>query len=632
MLFHRPSALIVATLLIGCARSEAPLEADLVGYDAPIERVQTQVADVANVRDVQVAGTSEQYIEVDVEATTVLDDVQADGEADAMAIGGLYGAEEDEGGVRGRRETVNRPVRAESLQNPPSAVPTFVQPSPASAPHPEPPVTTGTSRAHPTSPPPPRDHYSFSTRHTEELEQLAPGSEDYTHYGVNGFTNPEVDDLSTFAVDVDTASYAVTRRKLREGYLPPPAAVRVEEFVNYFQYDYEQPERGYPFAVDFEAAPSPFNARNHLVRVGVQGKTIDMNERKPVHLTFLVDVSGSMRSSDKIGLLKQSLTMLTNELDDGDTVAIATYAGSTRIVLQPTPIRQSDRIMAALEGLSAGGSTAMSSGIDLAYQLADRTFVSGDVNRVIVCSDGDANVGSISHTQMSEQIRGYAERGITLTTLGFGNGNYQDTLMERLANDGDGNYFYIDSAAEARRVLVDKLTSTLEVIAKDVKIQVQWDPTQVLAYRLIGYENRDIADRDFRNDAVDAGEIGAGHQVTALYEVALADGAHGDIATVRIRNKAPGPDSPAVERTYAMGAKTVGSSFGLASDQFRIAVAATGFAEVLRGSPHMSEVSMRQVLSIAQDAQRVEYSEDAELVELIERAAKLRGEGALVQR
>lgn len=646
MLFHRPSALIVATLLAGCARSEAPLDLEVsYEYDAPVQRVDDSTTpepavvepaplqvdssdgDAATaVRQQPVAGLDREYRE---EVESEADEGGADVVADLSNIGGIVGTVQTEAtGTRGGEGSRRDRHQAQSR---PSADPRST-PAPVSSapPRPRPAPTT----AHPTTspPPPPRDPHTFSTVHTEDLQGMAPGSETYTHYGVNGFTNPQVDALSTFAVDVDTASYAVTRRKLREGYLPPTSAVRVEEFVNYFPYDYEQPARGFPFAVDFEAAPSPFNPRNHLVRVGVQGKTIDMNERKPVHLTFLVDVSGSMRSSDKIGLLKQALTMLTNELDDGDTVAIATYAGNTSIVLQPTPIRQSDRIMDALESLNAGGSTAMSSGIDLAYQLADQTFVPGDVNRVIVCSDGDANVGTVSHTQMSQQIRGYAERGVTLTTLGFGNGNYQDTLMERLANDGDGNYFYIDSAAEARRVLVDKLTGTLEVIAKDVKIQVEWDPNQVLAYRLIGYENRDVADRDFRNDAVDAGEIGAGHQVTALYEVALADNAHGDIATVRIRNKAPGPDSPAVERTYAMGAKTVGDSFGLASDQFRVAVAATSFAEVLRGSPHMSEVSMRQVLSIARDAQRVEYSEDAELVELIEQAAKLRGEGALVQR
>ena len=462
---------------------------------------------------------------------------------------------------------------------------------------------------------------------------VAGNTEHYTDYGINGYELVERDPLSTFAIDVDTASYAMTRRKLRQGYLPAEASVRVEEFVNYFPYEYQRPTRGEPFAVDWEAAPSPWNPANHIVRVGVQGKKVSYDERKPVHLTFLIDTSGSMRSADKIGLVKQSLKMLTEELEDGDTVAIATYAGSTSIVLEPTPISERDAIIRALERLTAGGSTAMASGMDLAYRLADATYVEGTVNRVIVASDGDANVGNTSHESISRQIRGYAERGITLTTLGFGTGNYQDTMMERLANDGDGNYYYIDTEAEARRVLVDKLTGTLEVIAKDVKIQVEWNPEAVIAYRLVGYENRDVADRDFRNDAVDAGEIGAGHQVTALYEVALRDGYRTEgLGTVRIRNKAPGPEAPAVERAYAMSGRQVRTHFEEGTDQFHIAVAASTFAEVLRGSPHAAEISLRDVEQLARSAQRPEYREDGELAELIATAARLRGESALTSR
>ena len=467
---------------------------------------------------------------------------------------------------------------------------------------------------------------------TQIPAHLNDNSEHYTDYGINGFVLTSQDPLSTFAADVDTASYAISRRKLNEGYLPAQSAVRVEEFVNYFPYEYTQPKKGEPFAVDIEASPSPWNARNHIVRVGVQGKKIAFDQRKPVHLTFLVDTSGSMQSRDKIGMLKDTLIMLTEELEDGDTVAIATYAGSTSIVLEPTPMSQKKKITTALARLEAGGSTAMSSGIDLAYQLADATYVNGDVNRVIVCSDGDANVGRTSHTDISKQIRGYADKGITLTTVGFGNGNYKDTMMERLANDGDGNYFYIDSMDESRRVFSDKLTGTLEVIAKDVKLQVEWDPSAVYAYRLIGYENRDVADKDFRNDKVDAGEIGAGHQVTALYEVALADGATGALGTVRVRNKAPGPDSPAVERTYTVARDSLHADFAETSDQFRLAVAAGGFSEILRGSPHMEEITLRQVQAVAKGAARAEYKEDAELVELIGRAAQLKGEATFSMR
>ncbi|MCO4744976.1 MAG: VWA domain-containing protein [Proteobacteria bacterium] len=457
-------------------------------------------------------------------------------------------------------------------------------------------------------------------------------TEHYTDYGINGFTDTGSDNLSTFAVDVDTASYTMVRRKLREGYLPPPSSARVEEFVNYFPYEYQRPAAGTPFAVDFEASPSPYNALNHIVRIGVQGKKVAFDQRKSVHLTFLVDVSGSMQSSDKIGLLKKTLKMLTEELEDGDTVAIATYAGRTDVVLAPTPMSQSGEIMRALDRLTAGGSTAMGAGIDLAYGLADKSLVEGAVNRVIVCSDGDANVGQTSHEALSATIRGYAEKGVTLTTVGFGTGNYQDTMMERLANDGDGNYYYIDSEREARRVFVEKLTGTLEVIAKDVKIQVDWDPEDVLAYRLIGYENREVADRDFRNDKVDAGEIGAGHQVTALYEVALRDHVEGSIATVRVRNKAPGPDAPAVERSFELSSEEIAGTFAATSRQFRIATASAGFAELLRQSPHMQEVGYRDVEAIARGAARAEFPEDKELIELIDRAADLTGEGSFVSR
>jgi len=457
-------------------------------------------------------------------------------------------------------------------------------------------------------------------------------TEQYTDYGVNGFVATAKDPLSTFSVDVDTASYAITRRKLKEGYLPPASAVRVEEFVNYFPYEYRHPAAGDPFAVDFEATPSPWNPRDDIVRIGVQGRRVAYDRRKPVHLTFLVDISGSMRSPDKLDLVKKSLIMLTGALQDGDTVAIATYAGNTSIVLEPTSATSKKTIEGALQRLTAGGSTAMSSGIDLAYRLADASYAEGSVNRVIVCSDGDANVGPSSHEALSKQIHGYAEKGITLTTLGFGNGNFKDTMMEQLADDGDGNYYYIDSQIEARRVLVDKMTSTMEVIAKDVKIQVDWDPSQVIAYRLIGYENRDIADKDFRNDQVDAGEIGSGHQVTALYEVALADHPTGRLATVRVRNKAPGPDSPAVERSFTLAASAIKDSFGEGSDPFRLAVAAGGFAEILRDSPYMQEVSLRDVEAVARGAQRPEYPEDAELVDLIDRASKLKGEGTYSRR
>ncbi len=454
----------------------------------------------------------------------------------------------------------------------------------------------------------------------------------YRDYGVNGFELAANDHLSTFAIDVDTASYTMARKSLNASYLPAQGAVRVEEFVNYFPYEYARPSGQDPFGVDFEAAPSPWDESLTVVRIGVQGKQVRYEERKPVHLTFLVDTSGSMRSRDKLDLVKKSLLMLSEELEDGDTVAVATYAGSTRVVLPPTSVTNRRAIERSLSGLTAGGSTAMSSGIDLAYQLADQGFEPGSVNRVIVCSDGDANVGRTGPDAVANQVKGYAQKGITLTTLGFGNGNYKDTMMERLANQGDGNYFYIDGEREAQRVLVDKLSGTLEVIAKDVKIQVDWNPEAVHAYRLIGYENRDVADRDFRNDKVDAGEIGAGHQVTALYEVATRPGASGELANVRVRNKAPGADAPAVERSWTLPMTMVKPAFSETSRQYRIASSAAYFADILRGSEHMSEISLSQVAEMAEDAQRREYAEDKELVTLIRKAAHLRGEGRISMR
>ncbi len=449
--------------------------------------------------------------------------------------------------------------------------------------------------------------------------------EGYRDYGVNGFDLTSKDKLSTFAIDVDTASYTLSRRKLNEGYLPAPASVRVEEFVNYFPYDYIPPSSS-PFAVAFEAAPTPWNGNTWLVRVGVQGKKVSYLERKPVHLTFLVDTSGSMRSADKMELMKASLRMLTKELEDGDTVALVAYAGSAGVILEPTPMSRKSDILAALNRLHSGGSTAMGSGIDLAYRLAEQTSAPGAVNRVIIASDGDANVGQTNQKALSAQIKRYAKRGITLTTIGFGTGNYQDAMMEQLANQGDGNYFYIDSEREARRIFVDKLCSTMQVIAKDVKIQVDWNKDLVKAYRLVGYENRDIADRDFRNDAVDAGEIGAGHQVTALYEVVLTRGETANLATVRIRNKAPGPEAPAVERSYEMPKRLLQHDFDETSADFRIATAAAGFAELLRHSPHIHEMKYRNLAHIARYASRPEYAEDQELVNLLEQAARLSGE------
>jgi Ca-activated chloride channel family protein len=296
-------------------------------------------------------------------------------------------------------------------------------------------------------------------------------TEHYTEYTVSPFVETAQDKLSTFAVDVDTASWSISRRKLREGALPPKAAVRVEEWVNSFEYGYAGPSANAeaPFAVHFAAAPSPFEQGHHLLRIGLKGKQVQGAARVPVHLVYLVDTSGSMQSPDKLGLAQKSLHLLTDALHQGDTVALCTYAGSVREILAPTGVEQRTQIHAAIDQLTASGSTAMASGIDLAYALAKRTLVKGHVNRVVVLSDGDANVGPTSHDAILKQIEQYKNEGITLSTVGFGDGNYQDTMMEQLADKGDGNYSYIDDDKQAKKVFVEQIDGLLQVIARDVK-------------------------------------------------------------------------------------------------------------------------------------------------------------------
>ena len=351
------------------------------------------------------------------------------------------------------------------------------------------------------------------SQYQKPIEEQAPilsdqtTSEEYTDYGVNPFTKTKTDAQSTFSIDVDTASYTIARRKLNSGSLPPFSSVRVEEFVNFFDYNYDAAEAS-PFTVHLEGMDDPFREDHHILRVGVQGKEFTPQTRPPLRLTFLVDVSGSMSSTDKLPMAQKALHLLVDELDERDSVAIATYAGRISTVLQPTSGADRKSIHQAIEQLSSGGSTAMSSGLDLAYQMAWNSFEQGAENRVVVVSDGDANVGRTGWEQMLKQIKSYADRGVTMSTIGFGMGNYKDTRMEQLANKGDGNNYYIDTFTQAKRVFVEDFQSTMISIARDVKIQVEFDPQSVESYRLIGYENRDIADKDFRNDRVDAGEVG----------------------------------------------------------------------------------------------------------------------------
>jgi Ca-activated chloride channel family protein len=416
----------------------------------------------------------------------------------------------------------------------------------------------------------------------------------------NPFTLTSEDALSTFAVDVDTASYTLFRRYVNQGSLPPPAAVRVEEWVNYFKYRLPAPTQG-DFRVDLEAAPSPFTPGRQLLKVGLQGRRLGKSERKPTHLVFLVDTSGSMGQPDKLPLAIRSIKLMVDGLNETDTVALTTYAGSVRDVLPPTPASQREQIFAALDSLGSGGGTAMGDGLKLAYQHAVKFAGPSSVSRVIVLTDGDANLGRFRNAdEMLENVQGFVQEGVTLSTIGFGMGNYRDDLMERLANKGNGNCFYIDSDKEARRVFVEQLAGVLEVIAKDVKVQVEFDKTAVRGYRLVGYENRAIADKDFRNDKVDAGEMGAGHTVTALYELELT-GEGSKVATVRVRAKTPS-GTEAAEQSFSFAREELHGKLEEASSDMRFATAVAGTADVLRGAPQASDWSLAVAEQLAEGA------------------------------
>ncbi len=445
----------------------------------------------------------------------------------------------------------------------------------------------------------------------------------HVRHAPNPTTDTREDRLSTFAVDVDTASYALFRRTVNAGGLPHPDSVRVEEWVNYFRYRLPQPKPGTgDFHVDLEAAPSPFTEGRHLVKVGLQGRRVAKSQRKPTHLVFLVDTSGSMSGQDRLELAKTAMKLAVGGLNEEDTVAITTYAGGVHKVLEPTPAGRRGDIEEAIDSLSTGGGTAMGDGLELAYQQAVRHAGSGNVSRVVVLTDGDTNLGrNRTADSMLESIQRYVAEGVTLSTIGFGMGNYRDDLMERLANKGNGNCFYIDSEREARRVFQQELTGTLEVIAQDVKVQVDFEPSAVRSYRLLGYENRAVADRDFRDDTVDGGEVGAGHSVTALYEVELT-GEGTRLATVRVRARRPGGQE-AAEQRFGLDAGSVHASLEDASADLRFAAAVAGTADLLRGASQSRDWSLATAEALAEES--LEGREDREeFLSLLRRVRQLR--------
>jgi Ca-activated chloride channel family protein len=442
--------------------------------------------------------------------------------------------------------------------------------------------------------------------------------ESYSHIQDNPFVRVADDPRSTFGADVDTASYAIVRSYLAQGQQPPKDAVRLEELVNYFRYDYAGPTDGRPFAVHLDAAECPWAPAHRLVRIALKGRALPPAERPASNLVFLVDVSGSMNQPNKLPLVQQALRMLVRELDQRDRVAIVVYAGSEGLALPPTSGARKETILAAINALGAGGSTHASAGIRLAYEMAARGFVRGGTNRVILATDGDFNVGVTSEGDLVRLIQEKAKTGVFLTALGFGTGNLKDATLEKLADRGNGNYAYIDGPAEARKVLVEEIGGTLVTIAKDVKLQVEFDPRRVGAFRLLGYENRVMAHAEFKDDARDSGDIGAGHTVTALYEIVpagvplpgaapdalkyqrtLPGAADGSLLTVKLRYKEPeGARSTEMEVPLS----DAGATFAEADEDFRFAASVAAFGMVLRESPHKGSADLGRVLEWTRDA------------------------------
>jgi len=446
-------------------------------------------------------------------------------------------------------------------------------------------------------------------------------TEDYDNIVENKFLSPKQEPLSTFSIDVDEASYSNVRRYLQNGNLPPAGAVRIEEMINYFDYDYPQPQNGDPFSVITEIAECPWNAKHELIHIGLQGKKIPVDNLPSSNLVFLIDVSGSMDEPNKLPLVQASLKMLTDQLREQDKVAIVVYAGNAGLVLPSTSGSNKTKIKEAIDNLEAGGSTAGGEGIQLAYKVAKENFIQGGNNRVILATDGDFNVGPSSDDDLVRLIEKERKSGIFLSVLGYGMGNYKDNKMQQLADKGNGNHSYIDNINEAKKVLVNEFGSTLFTIAKDVKIQIEFNPQKVQAYRLIGYENRMLASEDFNDDQKDAGELGSGHTVTALYEVipagvedeftksvdnlkyqsnrtATASNSN-EIMTVKLRYKKPDEDvSKLISQAVIDDNKPLAST----SDNFRFSAAVAEFGLLLRNSEFKENGNFQQVISLAKSA------------------------------
>lgn len=495
---------------------------------------------------------------------------------------------------------------------------------------------------------------------TDSLQPAPPqadNSERYQHLDDNAIKQVAADPVSTFSLDVDTGSYSNVRRFLARGQLPPQDAVRVEELVNYFPYEAYGEARGeHPFAVNTELAPCPWNPQHWLLRVAVKAQEVDAKDMPPANLVFLVDVSGSMDDPAKLPLLKASLKLLVDQLRAQDRVSLVVYAGREAVVLEPTAGSEHEKIRRAIDNLSAGGSTAGEAGIRLAYRMAQAGYIKGGINRVLIATDGDFNVGLTDFEALKDLVERERESGVQFSSLGFGTGNYNEQLMEQLADAGNGSYGYIDNLQEGRKVLVEQVRSTLVTVAKDVKVQVEFNPQLAGEYRLIGYENRVLAREDFNNDKVDAGDVGAGATVTALYEItpagaatavdslrypspvgapsgatAVAANAHPaathstEIAFVKVRYKKPGSDRSTL-LSLPVARSTLRPDFAKASDDLRFATAVAGFGQLLRGGKYTGDWAWDEVLALANSARgKDDFGYRAEFSGLVRMAKTLTG-------
>ncbi|MCP4966325.1 MAG: DUF3520 domain-containing protein [bacterium] len=460
-----------------------------------------------------------------------------------------------------------------------------------------------------------------------EPEVEEPRDTEFDDYGMNPFEDPIDEPLSTFAVDVDTGAYTLMRAWVNDGYLPDPESVRVEEYVNYFEGGYAAPEDS-TFAVYADGGPAPFwDSRNDILRIGIQAREVANRQRQDVNLTLVVDVSGSMSDQGKLRMVKDSLEILIDELDRFDTVAIVSYNTNADLVLRPTSVSERDEIIDAIASLDAGGSTNAEAGLILGYDVADDSFQRDAVNRVMLLSDGVANVGNTGPGSILEQIGEQSRRGIDLVTVGVGISTYNDVLLEQLADQGDGWYAYVDTVDEAERLFQEQLTTSFETVARDAKVQVEFDPEYVDEYRLIGFENRDIADNDFRDDSVDAGDLNAGHSVTALYEVSLTRDAYrvdDSFATVRLRwTDAESGRAEEIEGTVGTG--LLSDSFADTSPEFQLVSSVAAYAEVLRDSRWVRGLDLDEVLDEVEQLPWRDIEDDAaeEFADLLEQAVRL---------